>query len=127
MEIKIVDFARNGKKTLLLMKEAEKLCVLFEILCLIILKSVILNGTMTPITDTSTANFRQNQRFSIKSLKSSAHCQMTILTAFSTEAVVKAETSYAIAWNTARSRRPYNNGEFTKENILQVASILDPS
>ena len=50
---------------------------------------------------------------------------MTILTAFSKEADATTEASYAMAWNIARYKRPYTNGEFVKENILQVATILD--
>ena len=61
----------------------------------------------------------------IKSLKSSAQCQMTILTALGKEADVANEASYAIAWNIARSKRPCTDGEFIKESVSQVASILD--
>ena len=63
----------------------------------------------------------------IRSLKSSAQCQMTIFAAFSKEADVTTEASYALAWNIARSKHPYTDGEFIKQNILQVVSILDPS
>ena len=52
---------------------------------------------------------------------------MTILTAFTKEADVTTEASYAIAWNIARSKHPYSDGEFLKKNILQVVSTLDPS
>ena len=51
---------------------------------------------------------------------------MTILTAFSKEDITT-EASYAIAWNTAKYKHPYTDGEFIKENILQAASILDLS
>ena len=40
---------------------------------------------------------------------------MTILTEFSNEAGVAIE---AIAWNIARSKRPYTDGEFMKENTV---------
>ena len=63
----------------------------------------------------------------IKSLKSSAQRQMTILTASSKETDVTTEASYAIAWNFARSNRPYTNDELMNENMLQVASPLHPS
>ena len=43
---------------------------------------------------------------------------------FSKEADVTTEASYAMAWNIARSKRPYTDGESMKENIT---SILDPS
>ena len=52
---------------------------------------------------------------------------MTIFTAFNEETDTITETSYAIAWNIARIKRPYTDGEFMKENTLQVASILDAS
>ena len=52
---------------------------------------------------------------------------MTILTGLSKEADVATEASYAIAWNIARSKRPYTDDEFLKENILHAASILDLS
>ena len=42
---------------------------------------------------------------------------MKILTALSEEAYVTTETSYAMAWNIAQSKRPYTDGEFMKENI----------
>ena len=61
----------------------------------------------------------------IKSLKSSAQCQMTNLTAFSKEADVATGASYAMACNIARSKCPYADGEFINKNILLVASILD--
>ena len=52
---------------------------------------------------------------------------MTILTASSKEADVTTEASYAIALNIARSKCPYTDGEFMKENTSRVDSILDPS
>ena len=52
---------------------------------------------------------------------------MTALTAFCIEADVTTEASYIIAWNITRSKCPYTYGDFIKENILQVAFILDPS
>ena len=64
MNLKIEDFASNGKKSLLLFKGAVDLCVCnIAMLYLIVLRSVILNGTATPNTDTSTANICPNQRF----------------------------------------------------------------
>ena len=63
----------------------------------------------------------------IKSLKSSAQCQMKTLTAFYKEADITTEASYVIVWNIVRSKHSHTNGEFIKENILQVASILDSS
>ena len=52
---------------------------------------------------------------------------MTTLTAFCKEADVTTEASYVIAKKIARSKRPYSDGKFIKENILQVASKLDRS
>ena len=47
---------------------------------------------------------------------------MRILTALSKEAEVTTDTNYAIAWIIA-----HTDGESIKENISQVASILDQS
>ena len=52
---------------------------------------------------------------------------MTTLIAFCKEADVTTEASYVITWNIARSKCPCTDGEFIKENVLQVAYILDPS
>ena len=52
---------------------------------------------------------------------------MTTLAAFYKEADVTTDASYVIAWNIVKSKRPYTDGEFIKESILQVAFILDPS
>ena len=43
---------------------------------------------------------------------------MTTLTTFSKDADVAIEASYVIALNNSRSKRPYTDGEFMKENIL---------
>ena len=40
---------------------------------------------------------------------------MTTLTALSKETDVITEANYAIAWNIARSKRPYTDGELMKE------------
>ena len=63
----------------------------------------------------------------IKSLKSSAQFQMTMLTAFSKEADASTEASHAMPRNIARSKRPSSDGKFMKQDIFQVASILHPS
>ena len=44
---------------------------------------------------------------------------MTIFTAFSKEVDVTTEAGYAIAWNIARCKRPYTDGEFMKEMKLR--------
>ena len=130
MKVNIVDFARNAKKSLLLLKEAENHCVQFVIQCLIILKSVILNGPVTPNNGHFHCEYPPDSEIrshKIMSLKSLAQCQMTILTAFSKEADVTTEASYAIAGNIIRSIHPYTAGVLMKENILQVASTLYPT
>ena len=53
--------------------------------------------------------------------------QQTLLSAFSKEGVTSTEASYAIAWNIARAKRPYSDGDFIKKNIEEVISILDPN
>lgn len=60
-------------------------------------------------------------------LKSGMCQQQTLLSAFSKEGVTSTEASYAIAWNIARAKRPYSDGDFIKKNIEEVISILDPN
>ena len=54
-------FRQEWEEKFAFMEKGEK--PVFNLQYLIILKSVILNGTMTPFTDTFTTNIRQNHRF----------------------------------------------------------------
>ncbi|XP_065654636.1 protein FAM200A-like [Hydra vulgaris] len=44
----------------------------------------------------------------------------------SKELNITTEASFIIAWNIAKSKRPYTDGEFVKQNLFDVTSVLDP-
>lgn len=62
----------------------------------------------------------------LAALKTEMRQQQTLLSAFSKEGSASTEASYAIAWNIARAKRSYSDGDFIKKNI-EVISILDPN
>ena len=45
---------------------------------------------------------------------------------FSKESNITTGASFVIAWNIARVKHPYTDGEFIKQNISDVLSVLDP-
>jgi hypothetical protein len=45
---------------------------------------------------------------------------------FTKEADVTPEAGFVLAFNIARAKRHYTEGEFVKKNIAQVISVLDP-
>jgi len=45
---------------------------------------------------------------------------------FTNEANDSVEASFVIAFNIARAKRPYTDGEYIKKNILNVISVLNP-
>ena len=47
------------------------------------------------------------------------------MTIFSNQANNVTEASFVIVWNIARAKRPYGEGEFTKENLEVVLKVLD--
>ncbi|XP_065667709.1 protein FAM200A-like [Hydra vulgaris] len=51
---------------------------------------------------------------------------MNILSS-SKESNITTEASFIIAWNIERSKHPYADGEFVKQNLLDVISVLDPN
>ena len=67
------------------------------------------------------------RKLKIQSLKLNLSGQQTLLTSFRKEADIATEASFLIAWNIARAKHPYSDGEFVKKNISEVLSILDPS
>jgi hypothetical protein len=67
------------------------------------------------------------RKIKIQSLKSHLSGQQTLLSSFRKEADIATEASFLIAWNIARSKHPYSDGEFVKKNISEVLSLLDPS
>lgn len=63
----------------------------------------------------------------LTSLKSNLNEQQSILMTFSNQANNVAEASFVIAWNIARAKRPYGEGEFIKNNLEDVLKVLDPN
>lgn len=63
----------------------------------------------------------------LASLKSNLNKQQSILKTFSNQANNVDEASFVIAWNIARAKRPYGEGEFIKKNLEDVLKILDPN
>lgn len=45
---------------------------------------------------------------------------------FSKEPIITTEASFVIAWNIAKEKHPYTDGEFVKQNISDVPLVLDP-
>ncbi|XP_065675845.1 SCAN domain-containing protein 3-like [Hydra vulgaris] len=43
------------------------------------------------------------------------------------ESNITTEVSFIIAWNIAKSKHPCTNGEFVKQNLFDVISVLDPN
>lgn len=62
----------------------------------------------------------------LKSLQSSLQKQQGLLLSFSKEDDRVAEVSFKVAWNIARAKRPYGEGEFIKKNLEDSIKILDP-
>lgn len=63
----------------------------------------------------------------LASLKSNLNKQQSTLMTFSNQANNMAEASFVIAWNIARAKRPYGEGEFIKKNLEDVLKVLDPN
>jgi hypothetical protein len=66
------------------------------------------------------------RRTKILSLKANLNKQTKVMSNFIKEADVTTEAGFIIAFNIARAKRPYTDGEFIKKNIGQVISALDP-
>lgn len=62
----------------------------------------------------------------IQSLQSALLNQQDILSSFSRGDASVTEASFLVAWNIARFKRPYGEGEFIKKNMEEVIKILDP-
>ena len=62
----------------------------------------------------------------LKSLQKDLHGQQGFFSSFSKEDVKLKEASYLLAWNIARAKRSYGEGEFIKKNLEDVIKILDP-
>lgn len=48
------------------------------------------------------------------------------MSSFSREDDRANKASFLIAWNIARAKRPYGEGEFIKRNLEEVVKVLDP-
>ena len=68
------------------------------------------------------SNHRKNE---IELLKTMINNQINF-SSFSKESNITTEASFVIAWNIARVKHPYTDGEFIKQNISDVLSVLDP-
>lgn len=71
-------------------------------------------------------NDSQLRKAKLKSLKENFHKQSTVMSMFTKEADLTTEAGYLLAFNIAKAKKPYTEGEFVKTNISQVVSILDP-
>ncbi|XP_040069581.1 zinc finger BED domain-containing protein 5-like [Ixodes scapularis] len=67
------------------------------------------------------------RKVKLAQLKSRLQNQQCLMKTFTKESDVAAEASFAIAWNIARTKRAYSEGEFVKTNISDVVALLDPN
>ncbi|XP_071055109.1 general transcription factor II-I repeat domain-containing protein 2A-like [Onthophagus taurus] len=63
----------------------------------------------------------------LMSLKNCLQKQQGLLASCSNEDIRKIEASFIISWNIAREKRPYVEGEFIKNNLVDVINILEPT
>ena len=68
------------------------------------------------------SDYRKNK---IELLKTIINNQMNA-SSFSKESTISTEASFVIAWNIARVKHSYSDGEFVKQNISDVLLVLDP-
>ncbi|XP_065665556.1 protein FAM200A-like [Hydra vulgaris] len=53
--------------------------------------------------------------------------QQINISSSSKESNITTEASFIIAWNIAKSKHPYTDGEFVKQNLFDVILVLDPN
>ncbi|KAJ3646454.1 hypothetical protein Zmor_024042 [Zophobas morio] len=63
----------------------------------------------------------------LNSLRSTVNNQIMFMAKFNEEAGAQVEASFKIAWNISRAKRPYTEGDFIKQNMLDVITTLDPN
>ncbi|XP_065675707.1 general transcription factor II-I repeat domain-containing protein 2A-like [Hydra vulgaris] len=63
----------------------------------------------------------------IELLKTVFKNQQMNISSSSKESSITTEASFIIAWNIAKSKHPYTDGEFVKQNLFDVISVLDPN
>uniref|UniRef100_A0A1B6MPL2 Uncharacterized protein n=1 Tax=Graphocephala atropunctata TaxID=36148 RepID=A0A1B6MPL2_9HEMI len=68
----------------------------------------------------------QLRKTKLKSLKEKLDCQSRVMSMFTKEADLTTEAGLVLAFNIAKAKKPYTEGEFIKKNMSQVVSILDP-
>jgi hypothetical protein len=66
------------------------------------------------------------RRTTVLSLKEKLYSQSKVMSMFAKEANVITEAGFILAFNIARAKRPYTEGELIKKNIAQVISVLYP-
>ena len=66
-----------------------------------------------------------HRKYKIELLKTMINNQINF-SFFSKESNITTEASFVIAWTIARVKHPNTDGEFTKQNISDVLSVLDP-
>lgn len=67
------------------------------------------------------------RRDHLAKLKQQVHTQSQKLTAFTKQSEVATLASFHVAWNIARSKKAYSEGEFVKKCIIDVMKIMCPA
>lgn len=62
----------------------------------------------------------------VKSAKEKLQGERMFMSVFTKESDLTTEASFALAFNIAKAKKPYTEGEFVKKNMAQIISILDP-
>lgn len=68
----------------------------------------------------------QLRKTKLKSLKEKLHDQSRVMSMFTKEADLTTEAGFILAFNIAKAKKPYTEGEFIKKNMAQVISVLEP-
>ncbi|XP_050061715.1 general transcription factor II-I repeat domain-containing protein 2-like [Aphis gossypii] len=68
----------------------------------------------------------QLRKTKLKSLKEKLHGQSRVMSMFTKEADLTTEAGFILAFNIAKAKKPYTEGEFIKKNMAQVISVLEP-
>ena len=66
---------------------------------------------------------RQHKLFT---LKSQAEKQIQFLQKFTKQSEIATLASYQLAWNTAKAKKPYDEGEFVKKCLSDAVDVLSP-
>jgi len=129
--MKIELFNQNGKRSLHSLIMKATLCVLSSMLHAVITKpstwSAIMkqNTKSLPLLSLPVGRKEVLTEFSPYGVKSSLNSQQTLLQTFIKEAETIAKASFPISWNIVRSKHSYSDGEFVKQNVPEVITVLD--